>query len=348
MANDDPDQEDLGRDAQGRTRGDLGGQHSGDPMAVPFQHTTVLGGCETAGCSMLSYWLILFSELPGLCGSEVDTIAMSSAWPLLRASRLALPFVLAAISPLALALGQTASGGPPIVSDIPVAGGTERVLFLGGQGARALLVLLPGGDGVIGLDSGGGIHQLGENFLVRTLGQWTAQGFDVVLPDAPNGASLNGKRHLPAYSDAIGKAVDFGRSRAALPVWLIGTSAGSTAAVNGAAHLGPKVSGAVLTSSVTRSGAVETIFDAEPGAIVVPVLVVSNEYDTCAVTPPGDGPTVLAALTRSPRKELVMVTSGQIARRGTPCEANSPHGYLGIETLVVQRISDWIRMAGAR
>jgi len=310
VANDDPDQEDLGRDAQGRTRGDLGGQHSGDPMAVPFQHTTVLGGCETAGCSMLSYWLILFSELPGLCGSEVDTIAMSSAWPLLRASRLALPFVLAAISPLALALGQTASGGPPIVSDIPVAGGTERVLFLGGQGARALLVLLPG--------------------------------------DAPNGASLNGKRHLPAYSDAIGKAVDFGRSRAALPVWLIGTSAGSTAAVNGAAHLGPKVSGAVLTSSVTRSGAVETIFDAEPGAIVVPVLVVSNEYDTCAVTPPGDGPTVLAALTRSPRKELVMVTSGQIARRGTPCEANSPHGYLGIETLVVQRISDWIRMAGAR
>ena len=141
--------------------------------------------------------------------------------------------------------------------------------LLGGQGARALLVLLPGGDGVIGLDSGGGIHQLGENFLVRTLGQWTAQGFDVVLPDAPNGASLNGKRHLPAYSDAIGKAVDFGRSRAALPVWLIGTSAGSTAAVNGAAHLGPKVSGAVLTSSVTRSGAVETIFDAEHMAFSV-------------------------------------------------------------------------------
>jgi hypothetical protein len=42
---------------------------------------------------------------------------------------------------------------------------------------------------------------------------------------------------------------------------------------------------------------------------------------------------VLAALTRSPRKELMMM---------------SPHGYLGIEGAVVQRISDWIGAAGGR
>jgi pimeloyl-ACP methyl ester carboxylesterase len=273
---------------------------------------------------------------------------MASAWLLHRASRLALPFVVGAISPLALALGQTAPGSP-IISDVPVAGGTERVLFLGGQGARALLVLLPGGDGIIGLDNGGAGHQLGSNFLVRTIGQWVGQGFDVILPDAPNGTSLVGRRHLPAYAEAIGKVIDFGRSQAALPVWLIGTSQGSTAAVNGAAHLGSKVSGGILTSSVTRPGkAGETIFDAEPGVIAVPILVISNEYDTCAQTPPGDAPIVLLALTRAPRKELVMVTSSQIAKRADPCGGMSPHGYLAIETMVVQRISDWIRMVGAR
>jgi hypothetical protein len=255
-----------------------------------------------------------------------------------RAEWSAILLALAATSLSGSALGQTAPA-PPIVSDVPVAGGTERVLFLGGQQARGIVVLLPGGDGIIGLDSGGGIHQLGGNFLVRTLGQWVAQGFAVVLPDAPNGTSLTGQRHLPAYADAISRAIDFGRSRAALPVWLIGTSAGTTAAVNGAAHLGSKVSGAVLTSSVTRrpgtSG--ETIFDAEPGAVAVPVLVVSNEYDTCPDTPPGDAPMVLSALTRSPRKELVMVTSGQTTKRSDPCQGLSPHGYLGIEGTVVQR-----------
>jgi pimeloyl-ACP methyl ester carboxylesterase len=169
-----------------------------------------------------------------------------------------------------------------------------------------------------------------------------------MLPDAPNGTSLTGQRHLPVYADAIGRAIDFARSQAALPVWLIGTSAGTTAAVNGAAHLGSKVAGAVLTSPAIRrtdtSG--ETIFDAEPVAIAVPVLVVSNEYDTCADTPPGDAPMVLSALTRSPRKELVMVRSGQIAKRSDPCQGMSPHGYLGIEGMVVQRISEWIRAAG--
>jgi len=38
----------------------------------------------------------------------------------------------------------------------------------------------------------------GGNFLVRTIGQWITQGFDVILPDAPNGTSLFGRRHLPA------------------------------------------------------------------------------------------------------------------------------------------------------
>jgi hypothetical protein len=164
----------------------------------------------------------------------------------LRASRFSLWLVFTAISPLGIGLGQTAPGSA-IVSEVPVAAGTERVLFLGDiRAARVLLVLLPGGDGVIGLDSGGGIHQLGSNFLVRTLGQWVAQGFAVVLPDAPNETSLLGQRHLPAYADAISKAIDFGRSRAALPVWLIGTSQGSTAAANGAAHLGRKSQGLCL------------------------------------------------------------------------------------------------------
>ena len=237
----------------------------------------------------------------------------------------------------------------PVVADISVASGTERVLFLGTERARALLVLLPGNDGIVALDSAGGIRQLGGNFLVRTMGQWVAQGFDVVLPDAPNGTSLLGQRHLPAYAEAIGRAIDFGRSHANLPVWLIATSQGSTAAVNGAAHLGSRVSGAVLASSVTRPGhAGETLFDAEPGAITVPVLVVVNQYDSCGVSPPADAPSILASLTRAPRKELAIVASNQIARRADRCEGMSPHGYLGIEGTVVQRISDWIRMAGGR
>ena len=73
-----------------------------------------------------------------------------------------------------------------------------------------------------------------------------------------------------ASDNDIGKIVAYVRTQTKAPIWLVGTSQGSTAAANGAAHLGGKIAGLVLTSSVTRpnrSG--ETVFDSEPGLIAI-------------------------------------------------------------------------------
>ena len=120
-----------------------------------------------------------------------------------------------------------------------------------------------------------------------------AQGFAVEILGAPNNASLNGKRQTEAYADTIGRAVAFARTRASAPVWLVGTSAGTTGAANGTARLTGRVAGLALTSSVTRqnSGG-ETVFDTNLAAIMVPVLIVPNQNDACPVTPPGDAPRI--------------------------------------------------------
>ena len=118
-------------------------------------------------------------------------------------------------------------------------------------------------------------------------------------------------------------------------------------AANGAAHLTGKVAGLVLTSSVTRKySSGETVFDTNLAAITVPVLIVANQKDACTATPPGDAPLIAASLTHSPRKEVVYVQSDEV--QSPVCEAMSPHGYLGIEAAVVQRIADWIRATPAR
>jgi hypothetical protein len=97
-----------------------------------------------------------------------------------------------------------------------------------------------------------------------------------------------------------------------------------------------------LTSSVATSSrnASETVFDSDLGAITVPALVVANSNDTCPSSSPSLAPKILAALTGAPRKELIVVGSDAI--QGDPCGGLSPHGYLGIEGDVVQRISAWI------
>lgn len=246
-----------------------------------------------------------------------------------------------ALCGIALAVARPAAA-QAVAADLPLASGnTERVLLIpASQQPRATVVLLPGGDGVIGIGPAGSIDRSG-NFLVRTRQSWLPRGISALVVGPMNGNSLLGIRHTPAYAAALAAAIDFARSQSSAPVWLIGTSQGSTAAANGAAHLPGRVAGVVLTASVTernRSG--ETVFDADPGAIAVPALVVSNQYDSCVASPPGDGPRLLAALARAPRREFVVVASSEL--RGDPCEAYSPHGYFGIEDQVIQRISDWI------
>ncbi|TMJ62759.1 MAG: alpha/beta hydrolase [Alphaproteobacteria bacterium] len=251
---------------------------------------------------------------------------------------------------VALCFGVIASAQPlsaqNIAADIPLtSGASQRVLFAGPPNPRAILIMFPGGSGIVDISASG--TTTNRNFLVRTLPLWLTQGFAVEILGSPNGGSLLGQRHATGYVAAIDRAIDFARSRANAPVWLVGTSQGSTAAVNGAAHLGGKIAGVVLSSSVTRpSRAGETVFDSEPGLIAVPALIVANQGDTCRATPPGDAATLAAALTRTPRKEVIIVASDQI--QSDPCEAMSPHGYLGIEAAVVQRISDWIRAAAGR
>ncbi|MBO0737957.1 MAG: alpha/beta hydrolase [Alphaproteobacteria bacterium] len=235
-----------------------------------------------------------------------------------------------------------------VVSDIPlVGGGSERVMFTGPGNPIAILVMFAGGEGTVQIADSGKIGRYVANFLIRTLPLWVAQGFAVEILGAPNNASLKGQRHTEAYADAVGRAVDFARTKSSAPVWLVGTSAGTPGAANGAAHLGSKVAGLVLTSSVTEpSPGGETVFDTNLAAIRVPVLIVANQNDACRVTPPGDAPRIAAALVHSPRKDVVYVQSDLIV--SSPCEAFAPHAFLGIETAVVKRVADWIRATPAR
>jgi pimeloyl-ACP methyl ester carboxylesterase len=150
-----------------------------------------------------------------------------------------------------------------VVSDLPLVGGrSERVVFTSPSNPAAILVMFAGGDGTVDIADTGTIDRHAGNFLVRTQPLWLAQGFAVEILGAPNNASLNGQRHTEAYADAVGRAVDFARTRASVPVWLVGTSAGTTGAANGAARLTAKVAGLVLSSSVTRQyPGGETVFD---------------------------------------------------------------------------------------
>src|SRR5215471_574900 len=88
-------------------------------------------------------------------------------------------------------------------------GGVERVLFVSPANPSAILIMLSGGNGMVDFGPGGTFREMDNNFLFRTLPLWQEQGFATAVLSSPNGMSLMGYRHAPAYAGAIGQAVDF-------------------------------------------------------------------------------------------------------------------------------------------
>lgn len=218
--------------------------------------------------------------------------------------------------------------------ELPVAGRvTQPIVLHEAAHPTAIAVLFPGGNGAIAA--------VRNNFLLRVAERFAAAGITVAAADVPSDHAYGVEktwRASPAQAADTAVIVAFLRRRTAMRVWLIGTSNGSISAANAAVRLGPEqIAGVVLTSAVWDGGMRQVPL----ADIRVPALIVHNARDGCAYSPYGGAVPALAALTSVPDKALVTVSSS--AQFGSPCEAKSPHGYLGIEDDVVQRIVGWIK-----
>ena len=238
------------------------------------------------------------------------------------------------------------AGGAWAADVVPVTidGLRQNVLFMAPPTPPvAVVVMFPGGDGLIGVSDTGTIGRDG-NFLIRTRAKWLARGFMFVAVDGAMGrAGSRGDRIGPANLRAIAEIVRAVRQRSSAPIWLLGTSAGAPAAVAGAASLPPgTLKGVVISSPVSVPGQHDSVFEVPLARIAVPVLIQIHGQDGCRMTPPANAAVIKAALTASPAVDIQTFTGGDPPRSG-PCEAFAQHGFVGIEDQVVNAAADWIR-----
>lgn len=210
---------------------------------------------------------------------------------------------------------------------------------------RASVILFAGGTGHLGFDDSGSIRNLSGNFLVKTRNYFVQQGMIVAVVDTPSDRrALDNFRTSWAHAVDIRAVITWLRKTADVPLWLVGTSRGTISVAGVAGHLasaGPD--GIVLTSTVfessTRRG---VVYDANLDAIQVPVLVVHHKNDGCAVTPYSKASAFMQRISAASKSELITIEGGA-GNLGNPCEAKSPHGFLGLEYKVVTLITDWIK-----
>jgi predicted alpha/beta-hydrolase family hydrolase len=212
----------------------------------------------------------------------------------------------------------------------------------------ASLILFPGGEGVVP-DNGGAPG--GNNFLVRVRDQFAAQGFLVAVLNVPSDhpSGLDSFRSSSEHAADVAAVIAYLRAKAAVPVWLVGTSRGTISAANAAARLTTGgANGLVLTSSIISAGRSRKptiIGSVDVAKIALPTLFVQNKEDACQFCSFDEVPGLMNAFTRAPRHELIAVSGGS-PPLGDPCGALSRHGYLGIEDQVVMAIARWIKGGG--
>lgn len=222
-------------------------------------------------------------------------------------------------------------------------GVTERFLLITPDHPLASLILFAGGDGDLDIKSNGDIGGEAENFLVRTRDMWAAQGFQVAVVDTP---SDNADRESDNYALDMHAVADFLKKKSDRPIWLMGTSRGTTSAASIAVKFANEktFSGLVLTSSIVKGDGSVTGFDLS--RIKVPVLIVHHREDGCRVTPYGAASDLPGLFTSASAKELITIEGGHDT--GKPCKAMAYHGYNGAEDVVVSKVSNWIKAHPSR
>src|SRR5258708_23843061 len=163
-----------------------------------------------------------------------------------------------------------------LVQDLPLqGGGLQRVLYSPARhDTKGIIVMFPGGTGEIDIEKSGHVKNA-KNFVVRSDDLWRERGYGIVLVDALEHQSVRGRRSSAAYAELTKRIIEFANRQANVPVWVLGTSQGSIAAMNAASHAGgTQLAGLILTESVSIfGGSHETVFDAHPEDVRGPSLV---------------------------------------------------------------------------
>ena len=164
-------------------------------------------------------------------------------------SRLAAAFAcLAALATLASpALAATTT----TVVDVPFGadGDSQRFLFVAPDAPKAIVVSVPGGDGIMGIQDDGSLITTvgGCNPLARVRQGLADRGYAVALIDATRAGTVRN-------ATGILEAIRWTRARHAVPVWVVGGSSATAAVTSLGVSLPTEIPGGVIFNAPDRPG----------------------------------------------------------------------------------------------
>lgn len=195
-----------------------------------------------------------------------------------------------------------------------------KTLLIPTQNAKAVVLLFPGGGGMLHLQEDGS----STNFhtFVRSKNLWAQYGIDAVLVDTPYdlGGGMRNSRSIRDHQQRILKVVRYYKEKLNLPVWIFGHSMGTvsvTEFVNGGKDQVALISG-VIVAGTYRSASVDS-------DVSVPVMGIHHVEDGCANTPFSASEGIIKNRPSKPPSQFIAMEGG--SSEGDVCGSKAHHGF---------------------
>ena len=179
--------------------------------------------------------------------------------------------------------------------------------------------------------------------MIRSRELFFEVGYDVVSIGNPSDPPTLAPRYRSSqqHVDDMEAVVKFIKTQTPMPIWLIGTSRGTTSVATSAIKFGNQLlAGLVLSSSVSTGRNRGAVQGEKLEDIKIPTLLLHHEHDGCNSTPASGAKFIFNELKQAPIKRLMIQSGGSAS--GSACDPFHFHGFEGIEAQTVKAITDWM------
>jgi hypothetical protein len=223
------------------------------------------------------------------------------------------------------------------VIDIPHQGESPtRTLLISVSKPKALVLLFPGGGGMLRLQNDGSTKN--RHTFVRSVDQWAQYQIDAVLVDTPYdlGDLRRGNlRERQDHMDRVGEVVQYYKNKTKLPIWIFGHSMGSSTASYFASQLNER---SKLLSGIIIAGTIRTA--SLDDGVTIPALGIHHQDDACAGTPVSATKNIIEGRPKKYISRLEIIEGG--ISEGGVCESFAYHGFNQTESEFVKRAAQFI------
>jgi pimeloyl-ACP methyl ester carboxylesterase len=195
-----------------------------------------------------------------------------------------------------------------------------RTLLVPTQKAKAVVLLFPGGGGMLRLQDDGS----STNFhtFVRSKNLWAQYGIDAVLVDTPYdlGGGMRNSRSIRDHQQRILNVVRYYKEKLNLPIWIFGHSMGTvsvTEFANGGKDQAGLISG-VIVAGTYHSASIDS-------DVAMPVQAIHHVDDGCANTPFSASEGIIKNRSSKSPSQFVVMEGG--VSEGDVCGSKAYHGF---------------------